>query len=639
MAVVPVETKTKEGYRRRIYIFAAVPIIFFLIILSVLFSLQIVRGPDYELRAKTNREQFSILPAIRGVIYDRSGKSILAYNRRSFAVTIVPQNLPKDEAEKEHLIEVLALLLELSKEDILNGIKKKNYSKFGSYMIKTDVPFQDIVFLAEHNRDFPGVYWKSLPIRVYPYGDLLSHVLGYVGLIDEMELFQHADKGYNIESIVGKCGIEKVYDTRLRGKDGYIRRIVDAKNQLTAEIIDRGAEPAPGNNVVLTIDKDIQRIAESVLGERTGAVVISKPKTGEVLAMVSYPRFDPNLFVSKDNTEYFKALTLDNRKPFLNRVIQAQYPAGSIFKLVVALAILDSGKVPPEKVYTCGGGYQLGNRFFSCWTNHGKADLYKAITQSCDSYFYQTSLVLGPDLISQYAKRLGLGRKMGIDLMGEMEGIVPSPDWKRESVKDIWYDGDTLNLAIGQGYLLVTPLQLDFVTNLIVNDGILMEPFIVKEIISAKSGKITYNREPRVLIDSKIDRRHFEFMKQAMRGVVTHGTARWGGAVLSTELAGKTSSAEISGPETHSWFTAYAPYQPESSDLVSSDTRSDDPGSAQDIISITAIVEQGGAGSEIAAPIVAEIAEAVFGKCDIPTARRNIWKKRSQIAKQKKNDE
>ena len=167
MAIAPVETKSKEGYRRRIYIFAVVPVIFFLTILSVLFTLQIVRGPDYELRAKTNREQFSILPAIRGVIYDRSGRSILAYNRRSFAVTVVPQNLPKDEAERENLIAELALLLDLGREDILKSIKKKSYSKFGSYVIKTDVPFQDIVFLAEHNRDFPGVYWKSMPIRVY----------------------------------------------------------------------------------------------------------------------------------------------------------------------------------------------------------------------------------------------------------------------------------------------------------------------------------------------------------------------------------------------------------------------------------------------------------------------------------------
>jgi penicillin-binding protein 2 len=624
MSVIPIDSKQKEDYKRRIYIFAAIPTVFFLLIVIVLFTLQIVRGPAYELRAKTNREQFSILPAIRGVIFDRSERSILAYNRRSFAVTIVPQNLPKSASERERLIRELALLLDMEKGDILTAIEKDNYSQLGSYMIKTDVPFQDIVFLAEHNRDFPGVYWKSMPLRVYPRGDMLSHVLGYVGLIDERELFQNAEKGYNIESVVGKCGVEKVYDTRLRGKDGYIRRIVDAKNQLTAEIIDRGAEPVPGNNVILTIDADIQRITESALGEKTGAVVISKPKTGEILAMASYPRFDPNLFITKENTEYFKSLTLDNRKPFLNRAIQAQYPAGSIFKLVVTLAILDTEKVSREKEFTCGGGYQLGNRFFSCWSNHGRVSLFEAVTKSCDSYFYQTSLVLGPDLISQYAKRLGLGRKMGIDLISEMEGIVPSPDWKRESIRDIWYDGDTLNFAIGQGYLLVTPLQLNALTNLIVNEGVLMEPYIVKEIRSAKSGKVMYRRSPTILIDSGIKKESFEFVKEAMHSVVTRGTARWGGAVLSTELAGKTSSAEISGPETHSWFTAFAP-----ANSVSND----------DVITITAIVEQGGAGSEIAAPIVAEIAEAVFGHCDLETARRNIWRARTQIAKQRESGE
>ena len=635
MALLPVDAKTKEDYKRRVYIFSVIPVLFFILILSVLFVLQIVQGPDYELRAKTNREQFSILPAIRGVIYDRSEKSVLAYNRRSFAVTVVPQNLPQEAGDREKLIHELATLLGISEQDIEDSIGRKNYSKFGSYIIKTDVTFNDIVFLAEHNRDFPGVYWKSVPVRVYPKRDLLSHVLGYVGQVDERELFRNAGRGYNIESIVGKCGIEKVYDNELRGKDGFIRRIVDAKNQLTAEVIDRGAEPVPGNNVILTIDRDIQRIAETVLGERTGVVVISKPHTGEVLAIASYPRFDPNLFVAKGNTEYFKSLTLDNRKPFLNRAIQAQYPAGSIFKLVVALALLDSGKVPPEKEFTCGGGYQMGNRFFSCWSNHGKVDLHDAITYSCDSYFYQASLVLGPELISKYARRLGLGRKTGIDLLGEMEGIVPNPDWKRENIKDVWYDGDTLNFAIGQGYVLVTPLQLNALTNLIANDGILMEPFLVKEIRSAKSGKTIYRRAPRVLVDSEIDVEHMRFVKAAMRSVVTEGTARWGGAVWSTEMAGKTSSAEISGLKTHSWYTAFAPYVGEENMTENDPAKSETGPVYDDVISITAIIEQGGAGSENAAPIVAQIAEAVFGNSDLATARKNIYRKRVQIVNRK----
>ena len=188
MAALPVDSKTKEDYKKRVYIFSIIPAFFFVLIIFVLFILQIVQGPDYELRAKTNREQFAILPAIRGVIYDRSEKSELAYNRRSFAVTIVPQNLPKDQTDREKLVHELATLLKISPQDIEDGISRKNYSKFGSYIIKTDVSFNDIVFLAEHNRDFPGVYWKSVPVRVYPHRDLLSHVLGYVGLVDEREL-------------------------------------------------------------------------------------------------------------------------------------------------------------------------------------------------------------------------------------------------------------------------------------------------------------------------------------------------------------------------------------------------------------------------------------------------------------------
>ena len=483
MARNPVTTNRIDDFKRRLYIFSGVPILFFLIIIVVLFSLQIIKGPQYAMKAKTNREQYSILPAIRGIVFDRTNKNVLAYNRRSFAVTVVPQNLPKDTDERDRILERLGILLQMPKDEIQSILKQKNYSQYGSYVIKTDVPFKDIVFLAEHNRDFPGVYWKSKPLRVYPHGDMLAHVIGYVGMISQNEYTELSDKGYNIESVIGKSGVEKVYDLELKGRDGHVRRIVDATNQVTAEIIDRGAEPLPGSNVILSIDSELQLLAEQAMGENMGTLIISKPYTGEILALVSYPRFDPNFFVSGRDKEAFKNLTLDQRKPFLNRAIQAQYPAGSIFKLVVSLAILDTEIIPVDKEYKCGGGYQLGNRFFSCWTNHGsEVDLYKAITQSCDSYFYQASLALGPDTIAEYARRLGLGQKLGIDLVGELDGIIPDIQWKRDVKKDVWYDGDTLNLSIGQGFLLGTPLQINALTNIIANHGVLMKPHIVKEI-------------------------------------------------------------------------------------------------------------------------------------------------------------
>jgi penicillin-binding protein 2 len=620
MQFISIDTDSNEDFKRRFYAFAAIPILAFFAFVVVLFSLQIIKGPDYELKAKTNREQFSILSAIRGIIYDRTGKTVLAFNRRSFAVSVVPQNLPPEKAERNRLLGSLAPLLKIRKEDILFTIGRKDYSKDGSYVLKTEVPFEDVVFIAEHNRNFPGIYWKSMPIRVYPHRDMLSHVVGYVGIVSEKELMNLAQKGYNLESVVGKSGVERMYDLQLRGKDGYIRRIVDATNQVSAELIDRGAEPVPGNNVILSIDARIQRIAEQALGETPGAVVVSKPATGEILAMVSSPRYDPNMFVSQRDRDTFKKLTLDQKKPFLNRAIQAQYPAGSIFKLVVAVAVLDTGKIPPTKEFSCGGGYQLGNRFFSCWSSHGRVDLYKAIVNSCDSYFYQASLALGPEIMSQYARRLGLGRKLDIDLIGELEGFVPDPGWKRENRAELWYEGDTLNLAIGQGYLLVTPLQLNALTNLIANKGILYKPYVVSRILSAKNDEVFYSRKPELLIECGIDRAHFEFVLGAMRGVVTKGTAKWGGAVLSTEPAGKTSSAETSAQETHSWYTAVAPYNAE------------DPA---EMISVTTIVEYGGAGSASAAPISSEIIEAVFSNSDLETARRNIWKKRAEVSRKK----
>jgi penicillin-binding protein 2 len=614
MAHSSIHAQQDAELKRRVYIFSAVPIVFFLIIIAVLFSLQIVKGPQYALKAKTNREQFSIMPAIRGIVYDGTGRNVLAYNRRSFAVTVVPQNLPKRPEERDQLLSRLAVLLQMPKSEIQAILKQKNYSQYGSYVIKTDVPFRDIVFLAEHNRHFPGVYWKSKPLRVYPQGDMLAHVIGYVGMISQREYVELSEKGYNIESVIGKSGIEKIYDYELKGRDGYIRRIVDATNQVTAEIVDAGAEPVPGNNVILTIDRDLQKIAEEVFGDYTGALIVTKTKTGEILALVSSPRFDPNFFVSGRDREAFKQLTLDPGKPFLNRAIQAQYPAGSIFKLVVSLAILDTELVPVDKEYVCGGGYKLGNRFFSCWTNHGsRIDLHKAIVHSCDSYFYQASLVLGPDIIAEYARNLGLGRKQEIDLIGELDGIIPDIQWKRDVKRDIWYDGDTLNLSIGQGFMLVTPLQLNSLTCIIANRGVLMRPHIVKEIRSARNDEIIYQEAPEMLVESSIRPEHFEFVIGGMRGVVTEGTARWGGAVLSAEAAGKTSSSEVQGMITHSWYTAFAPHNEENS---------------ENIIAVTAIVEFGGAGSVAAAPIVSEVIEAYFSGADLDTVRRNIWRQR-----------
>jgi penicillin-binding protein 2 len=614
-----------QEFKHRLLVFAGIPVFFFTLFIVVLFSLQIIQGNQYAQRARKNREQYSILPAIRGVILDRDGDDILAYNRRSFAINVVPQNLPQDEDEYENLIQRLSLLLRMPGNEILKRIKEQKYGEYGSIVLKNDVSFEDVAFLAEHNREFPGVYWKSKPLRLYPNGSTLSHVLGYVGMISEKEYYDLNEHGYNIESMIGKSGVEKVYDLELKGKDGHIRRIVDATNQVTSEIIDSGAEPVPGNNVVLTIDMRLQKIAEESMGDKMGALVVSRPVTGEILALVSSPRYNPNMFVNPTEKEFLKDLMLDQRKPFLNRAIQAQYPAGSIFKLVVSLAILEIGQIPPDRTFSCRGGYQLGNRYFSCWQNHGSSvDLYEAIAESCDSYFYQAALILGHRTLANYARRLGLGSTSGIDLLGEREGLIPDEEWKQEMRGDIWYEGDTLNMAIGQGFILVTPLQLNILTNVIANKGFVMEPHIVKQIYSAESGEVLFDRSPELLLDSEIEHEHFEFVLDGMRGVVTHGTAKWGGSVYTVETAGKTSTSEVAGAEHHAWYTAIAPY------------RSDDPSR---VITVTAIVEHGGGGSAAAAPVVAEVIEAWFADCDLETARRNIWRKRAEKYRKNRNDE
>jgi penicillin-binding protein 2 len=372
------------------------------------------------------------------------------------------------------------------------------------------------------------------------------------------------NKGYTPGDTFGKSGIEKQYDQILRGTEGKRFRVVDARERHMTDDEERVVPPQPGLNIVLTIDRRIQRLCEKALGQRNGAVVVLKPSTGEILALVSYPTFDPNRFFSPDAADYFTKLSVTPSFPFYNRAIQAVYPPASAFKVVMTAAIADDGSIPINRAVRCAGKLEFGDRVFNCWEKkgHGYQDLMGALAQSCDVYFFTMGNELGVDRILSYAREFGVGSLTGIDLPEERSGLLPTPEWKERTKHMKWLGGDTLNLAIGQGFVTLSPLQMADMVALVVNEGTVFRPHLLKETRDPVTGQIVTSSRSEALHVSAISHESFRIVQEAMRGVVTKGTAS---PVLTTrvvEVAGKTGTSET-GTERqwHSWFAAYGPYR------------------------------------------------------------------------------
>jgi len=365
--------------------------------------------------------------------------------------------------------------------------------------------------------------------------------------------------------------VEKQYDGILRGKDGKRYYMADARGRNLAELDEQIVAPVPGNDVVLTIDTRIQRLAERALGKRPGSVVVLKPATGEILAMVSYPSFDPNVFYTAEGPHRFSELSLDPAYPFVNRAIQSAYPPASVFKIVDTAALLAEKPYPLSRKFVCLGKIDYGGRIWNCYKpeGHGPLELMGGLAESCDIYFWNAALELGIDPLLRFASEFDLGKRAGIDLPGEVAGFVPSPEWKKAETNRAWWGGDTLNLAIGQGYLTVTPLQMADMIALVVNDGVLYRPHVVKEIRDPETGAVVGSIAPEVIHRADIPAEVFPVLKEAMRGVIASGTAHVVMITKAVELAGKTGTSEVGGGEEgknkkdywHSWFAAYGPYQ------------------------------------------------------------------------------
>jgi len=551
---------TREG---RIRILSILCLVLFSGYSVYLFFVQTVRGNEFRKRATKTYQQSNMIPAQRGEIYDRTYSVPFALNTDSFAVDLVPAELPAER--RESVFSRLSDLLGMPVEDIRKKVPPAYYHLYQPIEILGSVSYSTVSSLAERVDEFPGVSWHSKPIRNYPDTGSLTHIVGYVGDITKDELKLLYNQGYKSGDVIGKAGVEKLYDMMLRGRDGREYHVVDVKGKSIASeqrVVD---PPVMGSNVILTIDSSIQKLAEKALGSRMGSAIVLRPATGEILAMVSYPWYNPNLFSGVDaGTEYAK-LIADPNTPLLNRAVQSSYPPASTFKSILTAGIIEEKAFPRDQKILCPGEITYGDRVFKCWLHkpgHGRLDLKGALANSCDIYFWTVGRdYLGIERIVSYAKDFGYGKTTGIDLPGELEGFVPTPQWKERRYHEKWLGGDTMNLSIGQGNLLVTPLQMADMMSMIVNDGVVYQPHVLKEMRDPSTGAVVQKTSPKEILHSQISKETFETVREDLRAVVTEGTVKFPINTKAVQVAGKTGTAEVGLKDHwHSWFVAYGPY-------------------------------------------------------------------------------
>ena len=528
-----------------------------------LFSMQILSGDLYRSRARNIARQTRVIPAPRGEIFDRNYNQPLVLNADSFAVSLTPGEVPR--ADIPELITRLAVILELPREQIEKKLPPSIYYLYQPVEIAANIPFGTITALAERKDSLPGVSWQSKPRRDYPETGSLSHIIGYMGNITRDELTMLYNKGYQQGDIIGKDGIERQYDELLRGKAGSETRTVDVRGKNVAgETVH--TSPETGRNLVLTIDRKIQTLAEKALGNRIGTVVVMRPSNGEILAMVSYPWYDPNIFSQTDLEAEYQALIDDPNKPFINRAIQSAYPPASVFKIIMTTAILSENAFPPEQTIDCQGEITYGGQVSRCHIRrpgHGRLNLQKAMAQSCDIYYWLVGRdYLGVENIVSYSRDFGFGEISGIDLPGEISGFIPTPQWKDRRLHERWQGGDTMNMSIGQGYTLVTPLQMANMVSMVVNNGVIYKPHLLKEVRDPQTGAVEMSVIPDVIHKSNVDPKVLALVRRDMRGVISEGTAQYPLNIKTVEIAGKTGTAEVGLQDKwHSWFASFAPYE------------------------------------------------------------------------------
>jgi penicillin-binding protein 2 len=567
-----------------------------MVVLSLrLWDLQIMRGSEMRKLSEQNRIRIKKVIAPRGVMFDKLGR-VLADTRPSFNLYITPEDI-KDFTQT---VDGLAKLMDIDREEILDKLKMASgFPPSFPVKIKSDVTKDELAKVEAHRVYLPGVNIQIEPKRNYPYGKMMAHMLGYVSEIGGEELKVKENKDYSPGDYIGKYGLERTYEKYLRGVDGEKRVEVDAMGRevRTLDVI----EPTAGNSLYLNVNLDVQQVVENALENKRGGAVVLDPKTGGVIALVSRPSFDPNRFTSGITKADLKAISVDPGKPLMNKATQGGYPPGSTFKMVSALKALELGIVNERTSFSCGGSFSFGNHSFKCWKKggHGSVSVHRAIVQSCDVYFYNVGVKLGVDRIHEMSEAIGLGPKTGIDLPGEIRGLVPSTEWKRKTYKQPWYEGETVSVAIGQGAVWLTPIQLVQLSAFVANEGVTFKPQIVNKVVSPE-GKVIKVFEPVMKTNVKLRKEVFAAVREGMKGVVNEpGGTAYGSRVQNINMSGKTGTAQRGSLDKakhladHAWFIAYAP--------------AEDPS-----LAISVLVEGGRHGSSESAPIAKAITQTVF---------------------------
>lgn len=568
-------------------------------------DLQLIRHQHFTTLSRDNRVKVQPLPPTRGLIYDKNGV-VLAQNLPAHSLEITPELVE----DLDRTLNDLSQLVNISEKDIerFNQLRKQ-HRRFDKIPIRIRLEENEVARFAVNRHRFPGVDIHAKLLRDYPQGDILAHVLGYVGRISEKDLLKIDTSAYAGTDYIGKTGVEKTYEEQLHGDVGLQQVEVNALGRVIRVLENR--PPVPGKDLYLSLDSKLQRVTMEAFGEENGAAVAVDPETGGILAMVSKPAFDPNLFVEGISPTDYKALQESEDKPLFNRALRGQYPPGSTIKPFMGLAGLEYGVVNPSHKKYCPGFYRLPNHShrYRDWKKlgHGPVILSKAIVQSCDVYFYDLAYQLGVDRIHNFLNRFGFGRRTGIDITGELPGLLPSPQWKRRKQNLPWYPGETLILGIGQGYFLATTIQLARATATLASRGVNIKPRVV-ELISDNSNSNSVSQRSTQLSEAmQLSKKSLDDVIHAMTQVVEgqRGTAR---RIRTNQyrIAGKTGTAQVFSvkqdeeydEETvekkmrdHALFIAFAPVE--------------DPK-----ITVAVVVENGGHGGAVAAPIARQIMDS-----------------------------
>jgi penicillin-binding protein 2 len=583
----------RDGGQRRVAVMAAVVGVAFLVIVTQLWYLQVISGDYFREASDKNRIRIRPIAAQRGILYDRQHRPLVD-NRPAFTLSLIPRELDEAGDRRSAVLGRVSTLLRIPYRELTEVVSRAHGDATAPVRVRRGLTLEDVAKIEEWKLELPGVIVEVEPQRVYPTGRFATHLLGYVREVSDEQMRQGL---YRRGDMVGQTGLERLLDDYLRGQDGGESVEVDALGRHLGVL--RRAEPTPGAEVITTVDRRVQEAAEQAMAGHAGAVVVMDPRNGDVLAMVSTPAFDIDRFTGTIDRAEWLAVVKDPAHPLLNRTIQTQYAPGSVFKVIVAAAGLQEGTLTPMDRVHCTGAFHLGGVTFKDWKKegHGSVDLLRAVNQSCNIYFYQYGLRIGGSAITRYAAMFGLGRPTGVAFGSEKSGLIPHPRSARGRKGPVWHAGDTVNMSIGQGSLLVTPMQVARFMAAVANGGVLWRPRLVQrvergqDVVWSDRGEVTGHVELSPMV--------WAFLRQSLWSVVNEGGTGAGARIPGLDVAGKTGTAQTIANsksdkgQDHAWFASFAPAR------------------APEVV-VVVLVERGGKGGQVAAPIARQILRAIF---------------------------